>query len=74
MTKVLRIRTSGLWAIQAVTAAPSDSRSFALVAEKTFTTLTLSALTDASPLPDTSTPSTLLCTFDQWSSEPPPLA
>jgi len=59
---------------QAVTASPSDSRSFTLVAEKTFTTLTLSALTDASPVPDASASSNLLCTIDHWSSEPTPFA
>jgi hypothetical protein len=65
MTKVLRTRTSGFWASQAVTASPSDSRSLALVAVKTFTTLTLSALTDASPVPDAAASSILLCTINK---------
>jgi len=65
ITKVFSTRTPGLPASQAVTASPSSSRSFAFVAEKTFTTLTLSALTDASPVPDACASSTLLCTIDQ---------
>jgi len=64
MTKVFSTRTSGLRAIQAVTTSPNDSRSLALVAEKTFTKFTLSAFRDASPIPDAAASSTLLCTID----------
>jgi len=74
ITKVFSTRTLGLPASQAVTASPSSSRSLAFVAEKTFTTLTFSGLADASPVPDASASSNLLCTIDQSSSEPTPFA
>jgi len=47
-----------------VTTSPSASRSRARVAENTFTTFTLSAFRDASPVPDATASSTLSFTIE----------